>query len=294
MYWCISLKKCVSIVLVSIVFLFSSIGVYAITTSNEDTTIEDKGIFLPIVMYHSIVDDVSKEGGYIVTPQIVEEDLRYLSTHGYKTVTVNDLIDYIQYDKPLPEKPVMITADDGFYNNYCYLVPLLQKYKYSAIISFVGQYTDYTAVNDPHVPEYSYCTWEDINTIVDTNVIELGNHTYDMHSNSERNGCAKLSYETEEQYKQVLTSDIGKLQREFSTNTGITPIVFAYPFGYISRESVPILKSLGFKATLTCYEMPNYITKDMDCLFGLNRYNRNSTYSTQEYMKKLLGEYYET
>jgi peptidoglycan/xylan/chitin deacetylase (PgdA/CDA1 family) len=239
-------------------------------------------------MYHSIVDDPYKCNDYTVTPQTVENDLQYLKTHGYQTVTIQDLLNYIQDDIPLPEKPIMLTADDGYYNNLCYLVPLLQKYNYTAVISYVGEFTDITATNDPHVPEYSYCTWEDINTALATNTIELGNHTYAMHTNTTRNGCAKLPYESLEDYTTILTQDVSKLQNEFATYTGITPIVFTYPFGSTSRESISILKSLGFKATLNCYEHPNYITKDPDCLFGLNRYNRSSSYTTEEYMQKIL------
>lgn len=290
MYMCFNFKKSI-IVASSIILsiLCCTLG-FNLIYSRADT---EKGIFLPVIMYHSIIDDSSQTNDYVVTPQIVENDFKYLKSHGYEAVTIQDLLDYIQNDVKLPEKPVLITVDDGFYNNYCYLVPLLQKYDYSAIISFVGEYTDITAVNDPHVPEYSYCTWEDIKNMLDTNTIELGNHTYSMHDNSVRKGCSKLSYETEEQYKSVLISDVGKLQQEFHEHIGKTPKVFAYPFGYISKESVPILKKLGFKATLNCYEKPNYIVKDLNCLFGLNRYNRSANYSTNDYMKKLLGEFYE-
>ncbi|MGN1412071.1 MAG: polysaccharide deacetylase family protein [Oscillospiraceae bacterium] len=291
MYMCFNFKKFVVVILSIVLGILScSLGFNLIYSRADD----EKGIFLPVIMYHSIIDDASQVSDYIVTPKIVEDDFKYLKSHGYESVTVKDLVDYIENDTPLPKKPVLITADDGFYNNYCYLVPLLQKYGYRAIISFVGEYTDVTAVNDPHVPEYSYCTWEDINEMLATDTIELGNHTYSMHDNSNRKGCAKLSYETDDDYKQVLTADVGKLQQEFHNNIGKTPKVFAYPFGYISKESVPILKKLGFKATLNCYEKPNYITKDLDCLFGLNRYNRSASYSTDEYMKKLLGDFYES
>lgn len=290
MYMCFNLKRFIAVFLSLALGVLSCTWGFNLIYSRADS---EKGIFLPVIMYHSIVDNSSLVNDYIVTPSIVESDLEYLKSHGYQTVTIQNLIDYIQDDVSLPTKPILITADDGFYNNYCYLVPLLQKYGYSAIISFVGEYTDVTATNDPHIPEYSYCTWEDIQDMLETNVIELGNHTYAMHENSTRKGCAKLSYETDDDYKKILTEDIGKLQQQFYKNIGKTPKVFAYPFGYISKESVPILKKLGFKATLNCYEKPNYITKDLDCLFGLNRYNRSANYSTNDYMKKLLGEFYE-
>lgn len=289
MYGCFRLKYCIVGVLVVVVVIVSLVWC-SMGISISGQTQEGSGVFLPIVMYHSIVDDPSASNDYTVTPQTVSDDLAYLKSHGYQTVTIQDLLDYIQLGTPLPEKPVMLTADDGFYNNYCYLLPLLEEYGYSAIISFVGEFTDVTAPNDPHVPEYSYCTWEDVQALLDSNLIEVGNHTYGMHSSSSRQGCAKLPYETEEDYRTILSQDVGTLQSECMENLGVCPIVFAYPFGYTSKESTAILKSLGFKATLNCYEKPNYITKDLDCLFGLNRYNRSAKYSTEEFMERLLSQ----
>ena len=217
-----------------------------------------------------------------------ENDLKYLKDNGYTSVSVEDIVNYVHYNKPLPEKPVVITADDGFYNNSYYLIPLLEKYDMNATVSVVGYYSEYISVNDPHVPEYSYLTWEDIKDMNKSGRIEFGNHTYNMHSNDNRKGCAKLSYETEEEYAEMFNNDIGLMQSLMKINTGITPVVFAYPFGYISKESVPLLKNLGFSAALNCFEKPNYITHDESCLFELNRYNRSSKMSTEEFMTKLL------
>jgi peptidoglycan/xylan/chitin deacetylase (PgdA/CDA1 family) len=288
---CLRFKKVLAVTISVVLVMLSCTWGFNLIYSRADT---EKGIFLPVIMYHSIVEDSSQVNDYVVTPQMVESDFSYLKSHGYESVTLQDLLNYINDGTSLPEKPVLITADDGFYNNYCYLVPMLQKYGYSAIISFVGEYTDITATNDPHVPEYSYCTWDDINGMLSTNTVELGNHTYSMHDSSTRKGCAKLDSESYDDYVKILTEDVGKLQQEFHENVGKTPKVFTYPFGYISKESIVTLKKLGFKATLNCYEKPNYITRDSNCLFGLNRYNRSGKYSTDEYMRKLLGEFYET
>ena len=46
------------------------------------------------------------------------------------------------------------------------------------------------------------------------------------------------------------------------------------------------MKDLGFKATLSCYERMNYITREPECLFQLGRYNRHGALSTEEFMKK--------
>lgn len=81
---------------------------------------------LPVLMYHGVHSDPKKAGDYVITPQALEEDLLYLQRQGCTTVVMSDLIAYVQQGAPLPEKPVMITFDDGYYNNYLNAYPLLQ------------------------------------------------------------------------------------------------------------------------------------------------------------------------
>jgi peptidoglycan/xylan/chitin deacetylase (PgdA/CDA1 family) len=168
-------------------------------------------------------------------------------------------------------------------------VPLLEKYDMTAIVSVVGSYIDNDAVKDPHNPKYSYLTWEDIDELVNSGRIEIGNHTYDMHSlYNGRTGCSINNGEPEEKYRIALSEDIQRLQGEFRENIGFYPVVFTYPFGSVSRESLPVIRDCGFLMTLTCREQMNYITREPDCLYGIGRYNRSGLYSTEEYMTKLL------
>ncbi|MDD6060491.1 MAG: polysaccharide deacetylase family protein [Ruminococcus sp.] len=260
----------------------------AVLKSSADNSSEPP-VFLPVIMYHSICERNPNE--YIVTPQQAESDLTWLKEHGYTSVSAQQLIKYTHGKGSLPDKPVLITLDDGFYNNLSEFLPLLEKYDMNAIISVVGKYTNDNASADPHIPSYSYLTWNDISELLDSNRIEIGNHTYDLHSiKTERNGCAKLPHETNQEYVDLFTADIGRLQSEMIQNTEFEPIVFAYPFGSISAESLPILKDFGIMMTLTCYEKPNYITREPDCLFGINRYNRSGFYSTEEFMQKITSE----
>lgn len=291
MYHCFSGKRFLKLIVIDITIIAMVVGFIkfsGIDWSALDYESEKDGIFLPVIMYHSIVDDSSKINQYTVTPEIIENDMKYLKNQGFETVLTEELVQYIENDVPLPEKPVMITLDDGFYNNFCYLVPLLEKYDMKAVISVVGEFVDSASQRDAHMPEYSYLTWDDISEMCQHSCIEIGNHTYSMHSTDLRKGSSKLSYETPEQYSEIFFQDINKLQNLLETNSGVIPVSFAYPFGYISRESIPILKKSGIRATFTCYEKPNYIVKDSDCLFGINRYNRSGNISTEEFMNKAL------
>lgn len=239
-------------------------------------------------MYHSIADDEARCNQYCVTPETLESDLKYLKENGYTAVLTEDLINYVFQGEALPEKPVVITADDGFYNNLYYMLPLLEKYDMKAIISIVGSFTDNVAAQDVHNKIYAYCSWEDVSRLLESERIEIGNHTYNMHSTAVRNGCAIMSGESEEDYHAALLNDLGLMQSLTFENTGYTPIAFTYPYGYICRESKSVIRELGFKAYYTCYEQPNYITHSPDTLYGLNRYNRPSGISTEDFMKRVL------
>ncbi|MDE7363887.1 MAG: polysaccharide deacetylase family protein [Ruminococcus sp.] len=290
MYKCYTMKRFLNLVIVdavifSICFIFFFLGKTFLSSAQD----KEKPVFLPVIMYHSICGDTPKD--YIVTPQQLESDLYWLKNNGYSTVTAEQVINYTKGIDNLPEKCVMITLDDGFYNNLSVLVPLLEKYDMTAVVSVVGTYADNDAVKDPHNPNYSYLTWEDIAELYQSGRVELGNHTYNMHSlKGERIGCGIAENESETDYRKKLNEDISHLQDSFRENLNFEPVVFTYPFGKVSRESLPIIYENGFLMTLTCRELPNYITREPKCLYGIGRYNRSGLYSTEEYMEKLLSE----
>lgn len=259
-----------------------TVGISIVIATSEDY------IDVPIIMYHSILKDPSRSNKYTVTPAVLEEDLKYIKDKGYTTVTIADLISYVYDDSPLPEKPIVLTFDDGHYNNYGYLFPLLEKYDMKAVISIVGSYTDKFTETDEANLNYSYLRWKDIKELMDTGRIEFQNHTYNLHSNTgKRIGTNKIKGETDEHYKSILKDDILKLQQEFEENTNYTPKCFTYPFGGISNASLDIIKELGFKASLSCEQGINKLTKNPNSLYLLKRYNRPSYISTYNFFQKI-------
>lgn len=269
-----------------ILFLISScIFAYSFTKASSD----EEGIKVPIIMYHSILKDTKRSGKYIITPNVLEEDLQYIFNHNYTTITMSDLINYVYNNTPLPQKPIMITFDDGHYNNLGYAVPLLEKYNMKAVISVVGSYTDTFSKTDEANLNYSYLRWKDIKELMDSGTIEFQNHTDNLHSSTNgRMGCSKKSYESNESYTKLLSKDLMSLQKKFQENTGYTPNTFTYPFGSISKASLPVIKNLGFKASLSCASGINNITKDPNCLYCLKRNNRASGISSNDFFKKIL------
>lgn len=250
-------------------------------------TTEEGKVAVPIIMYHSVCDNKRVTSDYRVTPEVFESDMKYLCDNGYTAIYVADIVAYVYEGYPLPEKPIVITLDDGYLNNLTEVLPILEKYDMCATVSVVGEFVD-SAVkeNDPN-PMYAYLTWEDIRALEDSGRIEIGNHTNSMHEIGERRGCMKISGESEDNYSKVLSDDLMTLQTSLSEKSGLTPIVFTYPFGFVSEESLPVIKKLGFLAALTCHEKINYIEGRPEQLYKLGRFNRTPGMSTEQFMKKI-------
>ena len=280
-FWTIK-KNSLIFCITSVFIIFSCLMVWAFTADEEPKD----AVKVPILMYHSVLKNKNSSGTYVVTPELFENDLLYLKNNGYTTIFTKELSDYVRNGAKLPEKPVIITLDDGYYNNYIYVLPLLEKYDMKASIAVVGKFTDIFSNADSHNANYSHLTWEDISELHQTGKFEFSNHTYDMHSSKGRIGCFKKKNESVPEYQNLLKKDILKMQNLLLSNSGIKCEIFTYPYGKIANDSIPVIKEMGFLASLSCYEKINYITLDENCLYQLGRFNRPAGISTENFMKK--------
>lgn len=248
-------------------------------------------IEMAVIMYHSVNSNPSKSGDYVITPDALRRDLEYLKNNNYNTVTMTQIIEFVHNGTELPEKPVMLTFDDGYYNNYLNAYPLLKEYNAKGVISIIGVETDKFSELDENNQNYSHLTWEQIKEMQASGLVEFQNHSYDMHSSGgggKRLGSTRKQGESTEEYQAALENDIAKLQQRYTEMTGWTPNTFTYPFGRISKESYPVVTKLGFAASLDVQARP-YIVKsgEESCLFRIPRYNRTSSTSVEQIIKKM-------
>ena len=271
--------------------LLLAVGEYFHMPEDETVIAEPyNGIPLPVIMYHSLVQDSRHAGPSAVSPAVFEQDLLYLKELGYETVLPQELIAYVEGRGELPEKPVMITFDDGFYNNLVYALPILEKLDMQAVVSILGFTADYFSENDDKSLIHAYLSWEDIIALQESGRIELGNHSNNLHLiENGRKGVMKKEDESKDTHRQLLLEDIGGLQDKFIEHCSIAPSVFAYPYGMRDGYSEAVLQELGFSVLLTSYERMNYLTRDIDALRRIGRYNRPSGISTYSFMQNALG-----
>ena len=272
----INLRKIKSIFIIILSLIFILVSVTATSLAHTAPKIK-----LPILMYHHMTVGGEFLGAYCINVYEFKNDLEYIKKNDYTPILTADLINYETKGTPLPIKPIMITFDDGYESTYTYAYPLLKQYHMKAIISVIGKYTDdYSAGQDLN-PLYAYITWKQTKELTDSKIFEVQNHSYDMHQlNGKRYGSGRIFGESETLYSEALTNDLAKTQKKIIEATGVPPTSFTYPFGKISKEALPVLKSMGFKAAFTCREKVNYLSHNKDELFSLCRYNRPHGTST--------------
>ena len=267
-------------------YILGSFGAAVSCMSNQNAG----KVPLLVLMYHNITAKPALRGKYCVTVQEFENDLKYLQNNGYTPISVKQLTAFAHNSAPLPDRPVIITFDDGYGSFYTYAYPLLEKYDFKAVVNNVGSFTEkYTILEeqnhpDCHNPDYCYLTLSEITKMSESGRVEMGCHTYDMHSLGKRKGCGRIKNESPEAYEASLTEDIEKYRRIMPYSTSI----FAYPYGIYSKESPSILRKLGFTAVFDCTERMNYIDdKNIDWLFNIHRYNRPSGISSESFFAKI-------
>jgi len=240
---------------------------------------------VPIIMYHSLAGAGASTS---ISGAAFEADVQYLRDNGYQAVTLQALVDFVHHGVPLPEKPVVLSFDDGYYNNYSIGLPLALEYSMPIVVSVIGKDTEIWSEIPSTNLKNGHVTWEQIREMAASGVVEIANHTWDLHKHANgRKGAAIRHGEDLERYRMALQEDLGKLQTALTEHAGVTPIGFVFPFGRICPEATEILAEMGFLVTLSCRDGVNTLARgDGACLFDLRRFERTPGRSVAD----ILGE----
>jgi len=244
-------------------------------------------IKLPIVMYHHLSPKQKMLGDYVLSPDELESDLQYLREQGYESITTKQLIQWSKGEAQLPEKPVMITFDDGYESTLVYGGPLLEKYGFQAVIAVIGSAADLFSEKPDHMLDYSYLAWDAVRDISNGNIFEIQCHTYTMHKLNTRKGCGKISGEDYTNYKSKLVEDLTRFRDKCEQEDVQLVNAIAFPYGVYCDDTLSIIKDMGFEAAFTCTERINYLTADHpEQLYELRRFNRPHGISSEQFFKK--------
>lgn len=205
-------------VVLLLIVLFAALAAWGIFSEPEG---------IPVLNYHQIND--RDENLLTVSTAEFEEQMAWLEENGYRTITAAELADALEGKGTLPKKPVLITFDDGYVDNYECAFPILKRHGMKAIIFLIS---DYVGGYYPN-----YLTWEQVHEM-QAGGVEFGSHTLD-HS-----VLTELS--PEEATRQLRDS-----KRAIERRIGRPVEYLAYPCGYVNGDIVARVKAEGYRAAFT-------------------------------------------
>lgn len=184
---------------------------------------DNRGI--PVLYYHSVNYVIDNE--VTIQPKTLKKELEYIKNQGYRTLSIDDVSKYLLNNKPIPEKSILITFDDGYMDNYYYAFPILKELNMKATIFCITSELD-----------GSYYLSEDAIKEMSLNNIDIESHTV---SHSHLN---TLNYD--EQLKEITDS-----KTKLETITGKKVTAIAFPFGDYDRNSMLAAKTAGYNIAFT-------------------------------------------
>ncbi len=188
---------------------------------------------VPILMYHYISippDDANKyRKDLSVAPQDFRQQMEYLAKNGYETIDLYDLSLAITNKKDLPEKPVIITLDDGYRDNYTNAFPILQEYGLKATFFIVTEFIDKNLGN--------YMTWDMVKEMSASGMqIESHSKTHPDLSVNEK--------------EHVIYEVLGSMET-IEAHTGKRSRFFCYPGGRYNETTIEVVNELDFWGAVT-------------------------------------------
>jgi len=209
---------------------------YTITDSSGNTStisreveVKNKPVILQgiaVLNYHFFYSPGEHCGqGICLNTNKFEEQLKYLKDNGYKTLTMDEFVDWMYGRIELPKKSVLLTIDDGAMgtgtHNGNKLIPLLEKYQ-------------------AHATLFLITGWWDINNYK-SDYLEIESHTFDMHTEGVCSGVARGA--------KMLCLDYATALADLKKSISITGSsdAFCYPFYAYNDNAINMVKEAGFK-----------------------------------------------
>jgi len=196
-------------------------------------------------MYHKIgvPPKGSKLSSLWVSKEMFSKQVDYLLKHGFTPILFRELVDASRGGKPLPEKPVLITFDDGYENNYTEAYRILKekgaKGNIFLVFNTIGKQNEWhNPESEPWIPMLN---WEEINEMLASGVMDMGAHTMN-HVN-----LAKIPLET-------AAWEIREVKKRLEEKLGHEIPCFAFPYG--SGAFVPEVRQKVLEAQVVQLETP--------------------------------------
>jgi peptidoglycan/xylan/chitin deacetylase (PgdA/CDA1 family)/glycosyltransferase involved in cell wall biosynthesis len=242
--------------------------------------------FIPVLMYHKIPDQPPATKHQIfVTKENFAKHLAYFKSRSLTPITFQDYQDFASGRRRLadfPRRPLILTFDDGYTDNYTNLLPLMQQYGYRGVLYLLGdfevRYNQWDLATDPTEPRADIMSEAQKQAFVAAGW-EIGAHTL-THPHLAGLPAAEAAHE------------IAHSKVELERRLGISVLSFAYPYGNLSPETKALVQQAGFRYAVATDSGGMHLEDDRMQIFRINMFPHESASSLFKKTSAWYRRYY--
>lgn len=215
---------------------------------------------VPVLMYHHV--NPNKGDMITVTPDVFEAQMRHIRDSGIRTLSLDELLGFIEGRLHLKEKSVAVTFDDGYLDNFLYAFPVMKAYNIKAAVFIVSNWADGASKgpdgegltggfrkNPPTHRESKALIenglygrvlmgWEMIKEMHGSGMVDFHSHTMTHRK------CDSLSRED-------LQKELKGSKDELEKRLGVPCDYLCWPKGRFSEAALEIAKDAGYRGVFT-------------------------------------------
>ncbi|MEU0413645.1 polysaccharide deacetylase family protein [Streptomyces griseorubiginosus] len=226
---------------------------------------------VPILMYHAVSTDPNDATRVLsVTPEAFARQMELIGALGCTPLRTADLAARWRAGRPLPERPVLITFDDGYEGVHRHALPVLAKHGFTATV-FVS--TGWIrGAHDMGGALDTMLDWDQVRELAAADV-EIGGHTH-THPQLDQLDDTALRHELIHS-KEIVSDELGTV-----------PLSLAYPYGYSSRRVREAVRETGYGQALA---VNNGLARRRQGPYALTRLTVRRATTTEEFERLVQG-----
>jgi peptidoglycan/xylan/chitin deacetylase (PgdA/CDA1 family) len=190
---------------------------------------------IPVLMYHRVLENPPADSshGIWVSARQFAYQLASLKRRGFETMTFRDYDRFVRGEARLPRRPIILTFDDGYVDNYTMAFPLLRNFGFRAVIFAVADKDRRTNIwdrDEQSAPLMSVSQLQELHR----SGIEIGSHTVTH---------PRLPVTSAEEAHREVRDSKDSLEQLL----GSSVLSFAYPYGALSETVKNLVDEAGYK-----------------------------------------------
>lgn len=219
---------------------------------------------LPVLCYHDIVNNGNS---FAVSPQNLQAQFEYLQKNGYTVISLAQYEDAVKNNMALPEKPIMLTFDDGYKSMYTTVYPLLRQYHYPAMSCVITSWID----DSGNLALKS----SEIREMASSGLVTFASHTFLLHNYKiiDKNGHKEPitagytsysdgKYQSKYEYQQQIANDMKISQHQLHALLGYKIAAIVWPYGAYTEENIDLAFKAGYDISFTFGSKANILAKN--------------------------------